>query len=1043
MAANLDIILRAQNQASGALRAVKSDLAALERTSGAAGRGFGGLKSIMGVGLLGAATTAGAGIAALGAGLGAATVDGFRINTSLENVRAQLVAFTKDGAKADQMLADIRTEAAKTPFAFEELASATASLLPASIQSGVALEDLIKQAEILAASNPAQGLEGAAFSLREALSGDFVSIIDRFNLPRARLNELKAEGVPAMEAITIAMREMGLDASLVSGMALTMTGRWSTFKDTMDTVKASLAQPLFDKVKEGLSTLQPILDANMPMLQRFATLIGEKIAGVADRVFRAFGKGVAVMDEFFYQIGEGQTPLRALVNALSDAFDSPAWLAGITGAVAGLSAFASKVRAMIAPILSAVGSFVSWKDALIAVGLVAASVVIPALAGIVTAALPVIAVGAALVAGVALVRNAWERDWGGIQRITRAAGESLVSWFGTIRAWLGDRLPGAIFAATHALQTFWGWIDRARGGDFGPLMDGLRAVFDNVIEWGRASVSKLWGVISDAIAGVKIRVAEWFASIDWGGVLNTVGGLALAFAEWVRGWLGSIKWPTIPEILSFGQWVLSWLGSVAWPALRQRLASFGEWVWTWLGSIKWPTIADFMSFANWVKSWLGDVAWPTIQNGFKTFTEWIGGVIGSIEWPTIADFVSFADWVWTWIGSVAWPNFKGKLIGFAEWVRTWMPIPQWPEIKFPDTPMPAIAIPMPEFDLSGWTWGGVANSLRDGILTAATMGVNAVDWSEFSDRLSELIGNAAADLDEADFTGVGVSLRQQLLEIDWRAQLIGSVGVAIAPGFAAAVAAWNWVLQSDAIAPLAQAVTDAFTNFQWSNVFGSLRNVWRALANSIAEAVTGFIFNGTGGDSFKMGLSHLLAWEWPTIPEWISILFGFKWPSVPEWITNLFSFDWPGVPEWVVSLLSFAWPEIVKPEWFGGEAGYITKPGWWGGIAGWIGSLFGGGGNGQEQGNQSGGGGNGPLFQNATGTEFFRGGLTVVGERGPELVALPRGSRIHNSEDTARMTGQTISVTVNATVASDIDAESLAYRIASIIQRRQRAGAYA
>ena len=80
---------------------------------------------------------------------------------------------------------------------------------------------------------------------------------------------------------------------------------------------------------------------------------------------------------------------------------------------------------------------------------------------------------------------------------------------------------------------------------------------------------------------------------------------------------------------------------------------------------------------------------------------------------------------------------------------------------------------------------------------------------------------------------------------------------------------------------------------------------------------------------------------------------------------------------------------------------------------------------------------------NAAGTPYFRGGLTLVGERGPELVTLPRGSRIHNAEDTARMGGSTVNVTVNASVADGMDAEALAYRIASIIQRRQRAGAYA
>lgn len=41
--------------------------------------------------------------------------------------------------------------------------------------------------------------------------------------------------------------------------------------------------------------------------------------------------------------------------------------------------------------------------------------------------------------------------------------------------------------------------------------------------------------------------------------------------------------------------------------------------------------------------------------------------------------------------------------------------------------------------------------------------------------------------------------------------------------------------------------------------------------------------------------------------------------------------------------------------------------------------------------------------RNATGTGFFSGGLSVVGERGPEVVALARGSRIYDNQTSQRM----------------------------------------
>ena len=42
---------------------------------------------------------------------------------------------------------------------------------------------------------------------------------------------------------------------------------------------------------------------------------------------------------------------------------------------------------------------------------------------------------------------------------------------------------------------------------------------------------------------------------------------------------------------------------------------------------------------------------------------------------------------------------------------------------------------------------------------------------------------------------------------------------------------------------------------------------------------------------------------------------------------------------------------------------------------------------------------------NAKGTKYFEGGETWVGEEGPELVELPRGSRIYSNRDSSRMKG--------------------------------------
>jgi hypothetical protein len=237
-----------------------------------------------------------AGVLGIGAGLGAAAASGLGFNNSMEKVTAQLNAFTKDGAKSAEILEMIKDRASKTPFEFEAMAKATVSLMSSAKQAKEPLEALVKEAEILAASNPAEGLEGAAFALKEAVSGDFTSIIERFNLPRQMINKLKEEGVPAREIVRRAMKEMGLDTDLVSNLANTAEGRWSTLKDTFTTLAGEITKPIFDTASSGLGKINEWLTANEPMITKF----GQDMAGVVS-------EGISKAAGFLGEVAEKAT----------------------------------------------------------------------------------------------------------------------------------------------------------------------------------------------------------------------------------------------------------------------------------------------------------------------------------------------------------------------------------------------------------------------------------------------------------------------------------------------------------------------------------------------------------------------------------------------------------------------------------------------------------------------------------------------------------------------------------------------------------------
>lgn len=78
----------------------------------------------------------------------------------------------------------------------------------------------------------------------------------------------------------------------------------------------------------------------------------------------------------------------------------------------------------------------------------------------------------------------------------------------------------------------------------------------------------------------------------------------------------------------------------------------------------------------------------------------------------------------------------------------------------------------------------------------------------------------------------------------------------------------------------------------------------------------------------------------------------------------------------------------------------------------------------------------------ATGTAFAPGGLALVGERGPELIDLPRGSRVYDNRETQRMLGSAgatnITIENHFHVSSEMDIESAARRIVEMVRMRGR-----
>jgi len=105
-------------------------------------------------------------------------------------------------------------------------------------------------------------------------------------------------------------------------------------------------------------------------------------------------------------------------------------------------------------------------------------------------------------------------------------------------------------------------------------------------------------------------------------------------------------------------------------------------------------------------------------------------------------------------------------------------------------------------------------------------------------------------------------------------------------------------------------------------------------------------------------------------------------------VYNIFRFAWPGIKAVILTVWDVIRPVLVKLRdligWVGDKAGKIAD---------WLGKKVA-----EREGT-----GVGSVGKNAIGTSYWRGGPTMVNERGGEIIDLPRGSRIYPHDKSVQM----------------------------------------
>jgi hypothetical protein len=151
---------------------------------------------------------------------------------------------------------------------------------------------LLQTTQLLAARVPEQGTGGAVRALQEAAGGYYRSVEQRFNIPRATINQLQRQGLFGRELVDEALRQLNVTQEFLDRVAQTFSGRRQILGNFMDEISRRLGEGVFQSINQRLGDFVKVLQQNRDRIFDVASGFGSALGAVFDRI-AGFGAKLA------------------------------------------------------------------------------------------------------------------------------------------------------------------------------------------------------------------------------------------------------------------------------------------------------------------------------------------------------------------------------------------------------------------------------------------------------------------------------------------------------------------------------------------------------------------------------------------------------------------------------------------------------------------------------------------------------------------------------------------------------------------------------
>ena len=587
-----------------------------------------------------------------------------------------------------------------------------------------------------------------------------------------------------------------------------------------------------------------------------------------------------------------------------------------------------------------------------------------ALAAIAITAAPVAVMGVALAGLVALVGT-----------IKQAHGDVAAYWAGMaagltalgIALALFTGLSGPVILVTVAIAAL------ALGAIW------LAQNWDDLV--AKLKSTQVWSDVEEAVNRVKLK---------WEDVKTKTDDATDSLEIWMQKMQGSSADFGQDVRAALPQWIVD-LGE-AWEGIADSIDDSISNVTEFDGI----TITEIQTAVTNVKTTVSDIV-----QGFKD----IGTAIKDDVIAILPSWMKQGTTISISIPSFTWPTVPTALTGWA-WPTTpaaftgW----KWPALAtaFTGWKWPALATAF-----TGWKWPALATAFTGWKWPALTTAFTGWKWP----ALTTAFTGWKWPTPPAAFTGWG-----------WPTIPAAFTGWAW-PTTPKALTGWKWPTTPTALTGWAWPTTPiAFTGWGWPLTpvafTGWAWPITPAAFTGWKWPTTPAVFTGW---KWPTTPSAFTGWKWPTTPPAFT---GWKWPGVPVAFTG---WAWPGIPSW---LRNWRWPSLDAPRWVeklfnlkdddddddrrrSRSRSVAREPSY-----------------GMGRPAPSHGYSSDPFYRqnypgNALGTMSAPGGWSWVGERGPELMQLPRGTEVQSNPAAMQSARQTDAEPVQVTVVANEGEDSV------------------